>query len=58
VINHLSAKPTIGIYPLLLDETCWFLAVDLDGESWQDDSLAFLSASDAMGAPAYLERSR
>ena len=58
VIDHLSAKPTIGVYPLLLDETCWFLAVDFDGESWHDDSLAFLSASDAMGVPAYLERSR
>lgn len=58
VIDHLSAKPTIGVYPLLLDETCWFLAVDFDGGSWRDDSLAFLSASDAMGAPAYLERSR
>ena len=58
VIDHLSAKPTIGVYPLLLDEMCWFLAVDFDGNSWQDDSLAFVSASDAMGAPAYLERSR
>ena len=58
VIHHLSAKPTMGVYPLLLDETCWFLAVDFDGESWQDDSLAFLSVSDAMGVPAYLERSR
>jgi superfamily II DNA or RNA helicase len=48
----------MGVYPLLLDETCWFLAVDFDGESWQDDSLAFLSVSDAIGVPAYLERSR
>jgi len=58
VIHHLSAKPTMGVYPLLFDEMCWFLAVDFDGESWQDDSLAFLSVSDAMGVPAYLERSR
>lgn len=51
VTHHLSAKPTMGVYPLLLDETCWFSAVDFDGESWQDDSLAFLSVSDAMGCP-------
>jgi len=25
---------TIGIYPLLLDETCWFLAVDFDKSTW------------------------
>ncbi len=30
VHDHLSGKITIGVYPLLLDETCWFLAVDVD----------------------------
>ena len=25
--KHLEGKQTIGVYPLLLDETCWFLAV-------------------------------
>src|SRR4029078_9213443 len=25
---HLKGRKTIGIYPLLLDETCWFLAAD------------------------------
>lgn len=28
VHDHLSGKITIGVYPLLVDETCWFLAVD------------------------------
>ena len=28
--NHLTGKQTVGIYPLLLDDTCWFLAVDFD----------------------------
>jgi hypothetical protein len=27
--NHLAGRHSIGVYPLLLDETCWFLAVDL-----------------------------
>lgn len=27
---HLLGKHTIGVYPLLLDETCWFLAADFD----------------------------
>ena len=56
--EHLSGKRTIGIYPLLLDETCWFLAADFDGDDWRDDAIAFLEAADKLGIPAYLERSR
>jgi len=33
---------TIGVYPMLPDETCWFLAVDFDKISWQEDARAFL----------------
>jgi hypothetical protein len=33
--QHLEGKQTIGVYPLLLDEACWFLAVDFDKKSWQ-----------------------
>src|SRR5260370_1070942 len=28
--NHLTGKHTIGVYPLLPDDTCWFLAVDFN----------------------------
>ena len=28
--NHLLGKETIGVYALLPDETCWFLAADFD----------------------------
>jgi hypothetical protein len=28
--DHLEGKVTVGIYPLLPDETCWLLAVDFD----------------------------
>ena len=31
-----------GVYPLMSDETCWFLAVDFDKQFWQRDVLAFL----------------
>jgi hypothetical protein len=27
---HLAGQQTLGVYPLLLDETCWFPAVDFD----------------------------
>ena len=33
---------TIGVYPLLADETCWFVAVDFDKVSWEEDSRGFI----------------
>jgi hypothetical protein len=48
----------IGIYPMLLDETCFFLAVDFDKSSWQEDAIAFLKTCHQMNLSAALERSR
>lgn len=56
--EHLRGKKTVGVYPLLTDETCWFLAADFDGEQWQGDASAFLEACGEWGIPAALERSR
>jgi len=56
--NHLLGKETIGIYPLLPDETCWFLAVDFDKKTWTEDSRAFLGTCQELNVPAVLERSR
>jgi len=65
--NHLlgrkPAEPegkdfTIGIYPLLPDETCWFLAVDFDESLWKEDAGAFRYTCSLHGVPASLERSR
>src|SRR5207245_2247433 len=47
-----------GIYPMLQDETCFFLAADFDKEGWREDSLAFMETCCALGVPAALERSR
>ncbi len=49
---------TIGVYPMLSDETCWFLAVDFDKASWQEDARAFLETCSLLNIPAALERSR
>jgi len=49
---------TIGVYPMLLDETCWFLATDFDKASWQQDAEAFLETCKCFDVPAALERSR
>jgi len=32
----------MGVYPMLLDESCFFLAVDFDGEAWSRDAHAYL----------------
>jgi hypothetical protein len=47
-----------GIYPLLPDETCWFLAIDFDKSSWREDTAACLETSRHLNLPAALERSR
>ncbi|NWF53369.1 MAG: DEAD/DEAH box helicase family protein [Syntrophaceae bacterium] len=56
--DHLTGRHTVGVYPLLTDETCWFLAVDFDKNTWQDDAITFVKICDEMGVPASLERSR
>ncbi len=56
--HHLTGKATIGVYPLLADETCWFLAADFDKKTWQEDAGAFMKTCFRMGIPAALERSR
>lgn len=48
----------MGIYPMLLDETCYFLVVDFDKSSWEKDAVAFLRTCYQMNLPAVLERSR
>jgi superfamily II DNA or RNA helicase len=55
----LQGEPFVaGIYPLLLDETCFFLAVDFDKPGWREDATAFLDACRGLKLPAALERSR
>src|SRR5260221_9378219 len=47
-----------GVYPLLQDETCFFLAVDFDKASWREHATAFLEAARRLNLPAAIERSR
>ncbi|MBM3161816.1 MAG: DEAD/DEAH box helicase [Chlorobi bacterium] len=56
--DHLAGRQTVGIYPLLKDDTCWFLATDFDEESWRDDAQAFLHVCAEFSLPATLEISR
>lgn len=56
--DHLSGKTTIGIYPLLTDETCSFLAADFDKANWLEDVRFFISSCKEHNISCLLERSR
>ena len=56
--RHLDGFHHIGIYPLLPDNTTWFLAADFDKANWQEEAVTFLNACKEKEIPAYLERSR
>lgn len=58
VYDHLSGKHMIGIYPLLSDETCWFLAIDFDKAGWQEDAIVFQAVANNFSVPTALERSQ
>jgi superfamily II DNA or RNA helicase len=58
ILSHLTGEQIVGVYPLLKDDACWFLACDFDKEGWALDALSFLNICKDYGVPAYLERSR
>jgi hypothetical protein len=58
VDKHLRGSMVAGIYPMLPDETCWFLAVDFDDGDWQSDIAAVKDVCSALGIPCAVERSR
>jgi superfamily II DNA or RNA helicase len=58
VRRHLEGRQTVGIYPLLADETCWLVAIDLDGVWWRDDVSALREAAAEVEVPMSVERSR
>lgn len=56
--DEANASDVIGIYPLLKDETCTFLAVDFDDEGFEKDIQAFRDACREKEVPVAIERSR
>ena len=58
IYDHLAGEQTVGVYPLLEDDTCHFLAVDFDEADWQQDAQAFIQSCNELGVPAALEISR
>lgn len=58
VMAHLPGRDVMGVYPLLEDDTCWFLAVDFDKGGWAEDVIAFVETARRIGLPIAIERSR
>lgn len=48
----------MGVYPLLQDDTCWFLAADFNKAAWREDVRAFARTARALGLPCAEERSQ
>jgi superfamily II DNA or RNA helicase len=58
IVRHLKGEITIGVYPLLADDRCYFLAIDFDDDAWREDARAVLETCTLNNLPAALEISR
>jgi superfamily II DNA or RNA helicase len=58
IYGHLAGEHTVGVYPLLEDDSCYFVAVDFDEADWREDARAFMGSCEALGVPVALEISR
>ena len=56
--DHLAGRHTVGIYPLLSNDTCRFLVLDFDKAEWRHDVSAFMEVCAQFDVPAYVEVSR
>ncbi|MGB3080695.1 MAG: DEAD/DEAH box helicase family protein [Saprospiraceae bacterium] len=56
--KHLNGEQLIGIYPLLQDNSSWFIVADFDKDKWFEECLTFTSKCYENGIAAYIERSR
>ncbi len=48
----------VGIYPLLSNESCWFLSIDFDDDGWQKDVTTLGEICSVFEIPIAAERSR
>jgi len=53
-----GAPFVMGVYPMLADNTCSFLAADFDEGEWRRDAFAFRNSCERHGIPVAIERSR
>lgn len=53
--KHLTGQQLVGIYPLLEDNTSWFIAADFDEKNWITESVEFIKVCREHSIPAYLD---
>ena len=60
VLKHLSVDDdsVFGIYAIQPDDTCWFLAIDLDESTWEKDVQAIREVCAIHRIPCAVEKSR
>jgi hypothetical protein len=58
IYSHLAGEHTVGVYPLLEDDSCYFLAIDFDEAEWRDDIRAFVQSCAELDVPVSVEVSR
>ena len=47
LIKHLNGEQLVGLYPLLQDNTSWFIVADFDEQNWVADSKKFVKCCKA-----------
>ncbi|MDO8604264.1 MAG: DEAD/DEAH box helicase family protein [bacterium] len=58
LLSHLLGKETAGMYPILEDNTSYFIAADFDEADWKADSKKLVDKCEEIGIKAYTEISR
>ncbi len=58
LIRHFQGIETIGIYPLLEDNTSYFITADFDDTSWKESVKKLYLVCSNHEIPSYIERSR
>jgi hypothetical protein len=58
IMDHLQGRQVVGVYPMLQDDTCFFLAADFDKTTWREDVEAFRDTCTGLNIPVAIERSR
>jgi len=62
IYDHFTGKHILGVYPLLTDNTCYFIAADFDNHTGNrsplDDAAAFYESCQVQDIPCYVLRSK
>ncbi len=58
IYRHLAGQQVVGLYPLMHDNTCYFLAADFDKGQWQEEVKAMSKACHNFEIPHAIEISR